>query len=71
MLEAMPAYLQSSGVVAAKLVTLFPNNAGLGLDTHQAAILAFDHATGSSDSQPRAPFTFRSTVNTRRPTASD
>jgi len=47
MLAAMPAYLPSSQVLAAKLVTLFPNNAGLGLHTHQAVILAFDHATGT------------------------
>ena len=45
-LGAMPAYLPSSGALAAKLVTLFPKNAALGLHTHQAAILAFDPDTG-------------------------
>jgi ornithine cyclodeaminase len=46
-LAAMPAYLPSSEVLAAKLVTLFPHNAGLGLPTHQAVVLAFDPATGT------------------------
>ena len=46
-LGAMPAYLPSSGALAAKLVTLFPKNAALGLHTHQAAILAFDPDTGT------------------------
>jgi alanine dehydrogenase len=46
-LAAMPAYLPSSGALTAKLVTLFPRNAGLGMHTHQAVILAFDSATGA------------------------
>jgi ornithine cyclodeaminase len=46
-LGAMPAYLPSAGVLAAKLVTLFPKNAALGLHTHQAAIVAFDPETGT------------------------
>jgi ornithine cyclodeaminase len=46
-LGAMPAYLPSTGVLAAKLVTLFPKNAALGLHTHQAAIVAFDPETGT------------------------
>ena len=46
-LGAMPAYLPSAGALAAKLVTLFPHNAALGLHTHQAAILAFDPETGT------------------------
>src|SRR5262245_57542948 len=46
-LATMPAYLPSAGALAAKLVTLFPKNASLGLHTHQAAILAFDPDTGT------------------------
>lgn len=46
-LAAMPAYLPSSGALTVKLVTLFPRNAALGMHTHQAAILAFDPATGT------------------------
>jgi ornithine cyclodeaminase len=46
-LATMPAYLPSAGALAAKLVTLFPKNAGLGLHTHQAAIMAFDPDTGT------------------------
>jgi ornithine cyclodeaminase len=45
-LAVMPAYLPSAGVLTTKLVTLFPQNAGTGLPTHQAVILAFDPATG-------------------------
>ena len=46
-LAAMPAYLPSAGVLSAKLVTLFPNHADLGLHTHQAVVLAFDPDTGT------------------------
>jgi alanine dehydrogenase len=52
-LGAMPAYLPSAGAagaagaLTAKLVTLFPKNAALGLHTHQAAIVAFDPETGT------------------------
>lgn len=46
-LGSMPAYLPSAGALTAKLVTLFPKNAGLGIHTHQAAIMAFDPDTGT------------------------
>ena len=46
-LLAMPAYLPSTDVLATKLVSLFPNNARLGLHTHQAVVVAFDPATGT------------------------
>src|SRR3954452_8978783 len=46
-LGAMPAYLPSAGVLASKLVTLFPNNAALGMHTHQAVIIALDPETGT------------------------
>jgi ornithine cyclodeaminase len=46
LLGAMPGYVPSLGVLAAKLVTLFPGNAGSALPTHQALIAVFDPATG-------------------------
>ncbi|HYX86997.1 MAG TPA: ornithine cyclodeaminase family protein [Gaiellales bacterium] len=46
-LIAMPAYLPSEGALAAKLVSLFPGNAGLGLPTHHAVVATFDRATGA------------------------
>src|SRR5262245_59437524 len=46
LLAAMPAYLPSRQVLAAKLVLVFPANAAKGLETHQAVIAAFDPATG-------------------------
>jgi len=45
-LAAMPAYLPSAGALTTKLVSLFPQNAGTELPTHQAVIVAFDPATG-------------------------
>jgi ornithine cyclodeaminase len=45
-LGAMPAHVPSLGVLAAKLVTLFPENAGSPVPTHQAVIVAFDPDTG-------------------------
>jgi ornithine cyclodeaminase len=42
----MPAYLPSAGALTAKLVTLFPSNAGSALATHQAVIVVFDPETG-------------------------
>jgi ornithine cyclodeaminase len=50
LLGAMPAYLPSAGALTAKLVSVFPRNAGSTLPTHQATILAFDPETG----EPRA-----------------
>jgi ornithine cyclodeaminase len=46
LLVAMPVHLPSAGVLSAKLVSLFPGNAGSALPTHQAVIVAFDPATG-------------------------
>ncbi len=45
-LAAMPAYLPDSGGLAAKLVSLWPTNAGTALPTHQAVIVVFDAGTG-------------------------
>jgi alanine dehydrogenase len=45
-LAAMPAYLPGLGGLAAKLVSLFPGNAGTGRPTHQAVVVVFDAATG-------------------------
>jgi ornithine cyclodeaminase len=47
LLGVMPASLPSARTLSAKLVTLFPGNAALGLDTHQALIAVFDPATGT------------------------
>jgi len=47
LLLAMPGYLPSSDGLAAKLVTLFPENAGTAFPTHQAVVLVFDAATGA------------------------
>jgi ornithine cyclodeaminase len=46
LLGAMPAHVPAAGALAAKLVTLFPRNAGGPLPTHQALIGVFDPATG-------------------------
>jgi alanine dehydrogenase len=45
-LGVMPAYLPLANALTTKLVTLFPENAGTALPTHQAVIVAFDHTTG-------------------------
>ncbi len=47
LLAAMPVYLGSTRTLATKLVTLFPENEGRDVPTHQAVILVFDAATGS------------------------
>lgn len=44
-LASMPAHLPSAGL-AAKLVSLFPGNAGGRLPTHQAVVLVFDPDSG-------------------------
>ena len=46
LLAAMPAWTPSAGALTAKLVALFPHNAGTALPTHQALIAVFDPATG-------------------------
>lgn len=45
-LGAMPAYLPSAKALTTKLVAVFPKNAALGLETHQAVIAVFDPTTG-------------------------
>ncbi|HET8576960.1 MAG TPA: ornithine cyclodeaminase family protein [Methylomirabilota bacterium] len=47
LLAAMPAYLPSAGALTVKLVSLFPQNASIGIPTHQAVIVAFDPETGT------------------------
>jgi alanine dehydrogenase len=47
LLLAMPGYAPSSGALVAKLVSLFPGNAGSGLPMHQALIAVFDPDSGS------------------------
>src|SRR4051794_12124794 len=49
LLAAMPGYSPAAGALASKLVTLFPQNAGTELPTHQAVIVVFDPATGRPD----------------------
>lgn len=49
LLGAMPAYVPSVAMLSAKLVTLFPGNAGGSLPTHQAVIVAFDPESGEPD----------------------
>ena len=45
-LGAMPCFLPSAGVLACKLVDVFPGNAEAGMDTHQAVIVCFDPENG-------------------------
>jgi ornithine cyclodeaminase len=45
-LGVMPAYLDGGEVLAAKLVSVFPNNAAAGLPSHHAVVVVFDAATG-------------------------
>ncbi len=46
LLSAMPGYLGTQGVLAAKLVLVFPGNASKGIETHQAVVAVFDQETG-------------------------
>lgn len=46
LLAAMPGFVPSAGVLMSKLVSLFPQNAGTALPTHQALIVVFDPDTG-------------------------
>jgi ornithine cyclodeaminase/alanine dehydrogenase-like protein (mu-crystallin family) len=45
-LATMPAYVPSLGVLAAKLLTVYPANAAAGHPVHQALVATFDPATG-------------------------
>lgn len=49
-LAAMPVYRSATRTLSAKLLSMFPENNGNGLPSHQAVILAFDAETGA----PRA-----------------
>ncbi len=42
----MPTYLPSSETLAVKLVSVFPHNDALGLESHQALVAVFDAGTG-------------------------
>ena len=44
---AMPVYLPSSKTLAAKLVSIFPQNARLGVPTHHGILTVFDARTGA------------------------
>ena len=46
LLAVMPAYLSAGERLAAKLVSLFPGNAGTSLATHQAVVIVFDAGSG-------------------------
>jgi alanine dehydrogenase len=49
-LGVMPAYLPGgAGVLASKLVAVFPHNGVEGLPSHQAVIVVFDPATGTPE----------------------
>ncbi len=43
----MPAYLAGAQAVGAKVITVFPDNHGTGIDSHQGAVLLFEGAHGS------------------------
>lgn len=43
----MPAYLQKTGALGAKMVTVFPQNPTQGLSAVQALVFLFDSSTGS------------------------
>jgi ornithine cyclodeaminase/alanine dehydrogenase-like protein (mu-crystallin family) len=45
----MPSYVPSLPALGAKLVTVCPQNAGRGLETHQAVIVMLDPVTGVVD----------------------
>ena len=45
-LGGMLAYVPSAGVIGAKLVSLYPRNAAIGLETHHALVACFDPDTG-------------------------
>lgn len=47
LLGVMPAYLPSIGALCCKLVSVFPENRGEGLPSHQAVVMLFDAANGT------------------------
>jgi ornithine cyclodeaminase/alanine dehydrogenase-like protein (mu-crystallin family) len=44
---AMPAYVGTPKAIGAKVITVFPDNHGTGLDSHQGAVLLFEADHGS------------------------
>jgi len=46
-LAAMPGYVPSVHALVSKLVSVFPDNPRLGLESHQAVVVTFDETTGS------------------------
>ncbi len=46
-LGTMPAYLGSPAAIGVKVITVFPENHGTPLDSHQGAVLLFDPECGS------------------------
>jgi ornithine cyclodeaminase len=42
----MPAWIASPGALGVKVVSVFPGNCEIGLDSHQGAVLSLDPATG-------------------------
>lgn len=49
----MPAYVASRQALACKLVSFYPNNAAINMNTHNATILLFDESTGTLKSVSR------------------
>ena len=45
-LALMPAHATSPAALGAKVITVFPDNPGRGLDAHQGAVLVFDPVDG-------------------------
>ena len=48
-LGVMPAYLEGGGVLASKLVSVFPRNGAAGLPSHHAVVVVFDATTGAPE----------------------
>jgi ornithine cyclodeaminase len=49
LLAAMPGHLAGQGVLGAKLVSVYPGNAGSRWPTHQAVVVLFDPDTGAPE----------------------
>jgi ornithine cyclodeaminase/alanine dehydrogenase-like protein (mu-crystallin family) len=43
----MPAFLPTAATIGAKVITVYPDNHGAGLDSHQGVVLLFEPAHGS------------------------
>lgn len=46
-LGQMPGYLERKGILGTKVITVFPNNHGQGLPSHQGVVLLFDAKNGA------------------------